>query len=102
MMSPCVAPDRNVLSTSGFRRLVGFLEIDALAHGEILQEAAQAIEAHFHRAEPYPLSAAHDTAASRGNVVRGRDRQAYRAREFNAIGAFVKIDQYRECVRRAD
>ena len=44
-------------------RLLRLFEVDALAHRQALQLAAQTIEAHFHRAQTHPVAATDDSAA---------------------------------------
>src|SRR5438445_632460 len=71
----------------------GLLEVDALDDRQPLQVAPQAIERHLDGAEAHPFTPAHDAAAARGDVGLGRDRQADRAAELDAIGAVVEVHE---------
>src|SRR2546430_10093935 len=85
-------------TTTG-RILFHLLEIDALVHRQSLQIAAQAVEAHFDRAEAHPLAAADDAAAAWRDVVLGRDRETHGACKFDPVRTFIEIDQHRERMR---
>src|SRR5262244_2371405 len=81
-------------SSSGlvdFLRLVDLLEIGALVDGQAEEVTAEAIERQLDGAEPHPLAAADDAAAARRDVVGGRDGQADRPAELDAIRALVEV-----------
>ena len=78
-----------------------FLEIDALIDFEAEQTAAQRIEREFDRSQSHPLATAEQSRRPRNRSRGIGETNADRAAEFDAIFAFVNLDQHGESVRRA-
>src|SRR5579884_4397261 len=78
------------------RRLLGALKVDALGHRQVVEKAAQAIQPQLHGAEPHPVAPAEDARAARLHLVLGRDADADRAAEVDAVRPVVEIDQHGE------
>ena len=77
------------------------LEIGALGDGEVLEVAAQAVEAKLDGAEAHPVAAAIDTRAPGFDTVLGGDCEMDAATEIDAVGTIIDLDQHLKCVGNA-